>query len=504
MIRSTLPLAFVTLLVSILGCGTQPADTAKHQTNSTTSNHSSGSGLAVAPPISFKNLTVFPIVSKEPCSNDLYVTLDEGLASGRVEVFEGENGDANPFGSQVEVDESDPFGNQQAPQPEVVTNSNQANGDSGQNNDAQPAAADSQSLIELLEEFESTNNDDNDAAASILPPAEQTGESNPATSDGAQSVDTLYVRNDEEKPLYLMPGEIVLGGDQDRMIAEECIVPPGSSKFPIKVFCVEQGRWEKRDHTRTLSELLVTNQVDPDSIDPETGQVRDGAYVPNLSLIVSQTQDIQQGKFVGGAGAVTNSVRKAAQIDKSQQGVWTNVARENLQSNVDSKSSAFTANYTASDNVKRLEDYLKSLDKKVADTKNVVGVMVSINGKIESLDHFNSTPLFVKLWPKMLKGFALQAANASEDSAAVDTVTIEEAKQFFAQTQSASVAENDENDSLVTERRESKGLVCFSSRLKPLKEKANAREDSLAGQGGLGGGGFGGGGAIHSSAFPTK
>ena len=47
-----------------------------------------------------------------------------------------------------------------------------------------------------------------------------------------------------------------------------------------------------------------------------------------------------------------------------------------------------------------------------------VGVIVAVSGEMHSLDVFESTPLFQKLWPKLLKSYALDAANnASDDSA---------------------------------------------------------------------------------------
>ena len=39
------------------------------------------------------------------------------------------------------------------------------------------------------------------------------------------------------------PGEILVGGQQDRTLADELIVPPKTKQMPLDVFCVEHGRW---------------------------------------------------------------------------------------------------------------------------------------------------------------------------------------------------------------------------------------------------------------------
>ena len=63
-----------------------------------------------------------------------------------------------------------------------------------------------------------------------------------------------------------------------------------------------------------------------------------------------------------------------------------------------------------------IEPYLDHLQRPVADLEQPVGILVAINGKIESIDVFESTPLFLKLWPKLLKSYALDAANSREES----------------------------------------------------------------------------------------
>ena len=76
--------------------------------------------------------------------------------------------------------------------------------------------------------------------------------------DVANEVNRLLVVNDSDKPLYLMPGEMIVGGSQDRAIGEEMTIAPTGKPVPIDVFCVEHGRWGIRDAgqaTRVLASL---------------------------------------------------------------------------------------------------------------------------------------------------------------------------------------------------------------------------------------------------------
>src|SRR5207244_6984980 len=44
--------------------------------------------LVIGEPIVFRNLTIFPVSSKTPRDEDRFITLDEGLSAGTVEILE--------------------------------------------------------------------------------------------------------------------------------------------------------------------------------------------------------------------------------------------------------------------------------------------------------------------------------------------------------------------------------------------------------------------------------
>ena len=66
------------------------------------------------------------------------------------------------------------------------------------------------------------------------------------SQSGAQSqaeVNRVSLSNSSGKPLLLIAGEMLLGGQQDRIDASDRIVPSSQAPTQLAVFCVEPGRW---------------------------------------------------------------------------------------------------------------------------------------------------------------------------------------------------------------------------------------------------------------------
>src|SRR6202022_3540843 len=74
-------------------------------------------------------------------------------------------------------------------------------------------------------------------------------------------VNTLFVTNRGAKPLYLMGGEVVLGGQQDRCLARDTLIPPGKKGIPVTVFCVEHGRWTGRQEFGESARSVAGNEI---------------------------------------------------------------------------------------------------------------------------------------------------------------------------------------------------------------------------------------------------
>jgi hypothetical protein len=408
-------------------CGRSAVDPARRQaangqgSNSTTNSEPTTlpNDFVVSKPVQHGNLMIFPVLSRSIRAEDRFITLDEGLKAGTVEILE--------MGARAHV------------YPKL-------------DNDLQAAlsrADDDQAEVE------------NDAA-----------EQEPAYDDSFfvdNDVNHLMVINSSGKPLYLMPGEIIVGGSQDRTIGEEMVIAATGKPEPIEVYCVEHGRWGARDLTAAS---LVIGEMADESEDAEV-----------LASVANS------GKFVGKVGSLNKSSRVAVQAGEGQARVWDEVAKANAASGVSWSSGAFTANYVDKNVLERLQPYQEALNLPVSKLERVVGVVVAINGKIETADVFESTPLFLKLWPQLLKSYALDAIQVATAENAEKQSTSSEAEEFLAsilRDQDAAGSRKTDGG-LVVSRHETNDHIGFSA----------------GAMGGMGGGMMGGGfgGPIHSSGF---
>jgi hypothetical protein len=379
-----------------------------------------GGDYIIGAPIRHKNLTIFPVLSKTEQNADRYVTLDEGLRARTVEVIE--------VGA-----------NQDQPQPTF----------------AEPTLRTQQSRPQ-----QSVRNQ----------PARQTPNSqNPSLnrarrSSVAHEVNRLMVVNRSGKPLYLMPGEVVVGGDQDRTIGEETTIASTGKPVSIDVFCVEHGRWRGRNAA-------------------ESAPVYDALEAGRGQTAKELTDQARRGYFNATVGPLNKAGRQAVQAGEGQEAVWENVEKISAGLKVKSDSGAFTHAFVAKPVRDGLEPYLTALSAKVAAESRVLGAVVAINGKIESVDVFESTPLFRKLWPKLLKSYALDALGTAGAKPAAKELSVADASAFLTKVLQASISSTKQTKGgLVVTRRESKDSTCYSAA-------------SPAAGGGMGGG------AIHASGY---
>ena len=60
------------------------------------------------------------------------------------------------------------------------------------------------------------------------------------------NVNELQIENLGGDEIFVQSGDIVKGGQQDRVLTVSLLLPPKSGRIPIASFCVEQGRWTAR------------------------------------------------------------------------------------------------------------------------------------------------------------------------------------------------------------------------------------------------------------------
>jgi hypothetical protein len=409
-------LSALTLLACLMAGASHSAAGAKdHQAQEKTAPRSATNpaveaslgDFVIGKPITYKNLTVFPVVSKTPQTEDRYLTLDEGLKSKRVEVYEV---GAEPRAEGAAARRSGSHSRRNSPPNEAQ-----------QVQQAPPQGASRQ--------------------------AGDSSDNNYQTSATYGDVNHLVVINRSEKPLYLMPGELIYGGKQDRCVAAETIIPADKKPVTIAVFCVEHGRWSDRGYHETVEDLASLQQSSGEAVDREKLQ--------NLA------EETRSGKFVAEAGSLNKQGRVAVQEGKGQGEVWNEVGQINAALGTRSSSNAFTENYTNAATSRQLQTYLKEFQEPVAKHPQVVGALVAVNGKVEAVDIFQSTPLFQKLWPKLLKSHALDAVAVPAPKTKKDCTT-EDARKFLDDAMHAGKRQKSQvSGGLAVTQRDSEKVISF-------------------------------------------
>jgi hypothetical protein len=419
----------------------------------------------IGEPIRYKNLTVFPVSSKVPRSDDRYITLEEGLKAGTVQVFEVGAGRGANNRPRLPQELDLPGLPNMAPEPATEPPAAPSNRPAPPPADNDPFSAVPPSEPDEVPEQVQMGEE----------PDDQVSEDGDAAANDAAVVNTLMVLNRSEKPLYLMPGEIIYGGQQDRAIAEEAIIMASDKPVPVKVFCVEAGRWHGKGEDEAVAELAPLVNSPGEQVDEHK--------------LRQLAKEARKGKFVVQAGNLNSAGRMAIVEEKDQGEVWGSVGSTNAASSVVSQTSAFTANYISAEVSKQIQEYIEQLQSPVADQPQVVGVIVAINGKVEAVDVFQSTPLFRKLWPTILKSHALDAANAARQPDAEKLCTVGNAADFFQTAMQADVKKNAEGQGgLVVTKRDSQDVVSSAA----FDKAAPALMLDVRG-------GFGG--AVHASGF---
>ncbi|MBI3071234.1 MAG: hypothetical protein HYY84_03815 [Deltaproteobacteria bacterium] len=182
-------------------------------------------------------------------------------------------------------------------------------------------------------------------------------------SESAQ-VEEVFVSNASSRPLYLVGGEVILGGKQDRVIREDVVVPPLSQNFRVKVFCVEQGRWNGRSMAFRASDQMIH------------GKIREEAALGTQG-------DVWRG--------VAMSARKL-KTTLSGGGSYRGVIDDR---NVGAKSS----------------EYVRALAPLLSSARTV-GMIVAVGGRLIAVDVFQSPRLFARTRDKMIRSYAIQAIEA--------------------------------------------------------------------------------------------
>jgi hypothetical protein len=272
-------------------------------------------GWRLLDPITWENISVFPVVTLSHQDTSLFLTLDEGLSSG--EVIVNEQGSAGLARTR----------------------------------DSRRTAPDYAS---------------------------------------GPSVNQLVLINRSKRPLLVLAGELVSGGKQDRIVAKDRIVAPGSAPFPLEVFCVEHGRWSAGSQF-ALSKTIVHPSV------------------REQAALKQNQNDVWEAVRAGSTASGGGSPGRAAAAPRISPGEIA----DTIASAAPTQS--YARIYEGTRVGASVDEFVEQIQKRFARStaelkgERVVGVVIAYGGEIAWSDIFASSDFFDHYWPKLLRSYAVEA-----------------------------------------------------------------------------------------------
>lgn len=205
---------------------------------------------------------------------------------------------------------------------------------------------------------------------------------------GGDRVNTLYIKNHSEDTVFLMAGEVIRGGKQDRVLAKDMIIPPNSDYIDLSVFCVEKNRWHYKSSN-------------PDKFD---------AY------------------FMVGS----NSVRYKATKEKSQSAVWSAVDKVTTKNDAATSTGTYAALGESEKFQNALLDYSIYFDHAFAGIENCIGFVGVSGDKILGCDIFATPALFAKQRKNLLNAYITDAITDGGEVTISDEEVMDYLREFLA------------------------------------------------------------------------
>lgn len=189
------------------------------------------------------------------------------------------------------------------------------------------------------------------------------------TESGDGEVNKLFIENTSKDTVIVLAGEVVQGGKQDRMIAQDFILYPKSGKKDVSVFCVEHGRWQPK------SEGMEFKQY---------------------------------------SNASSNEVRKAATVKKDQREVWDKVSETTTKNRATTSTGTLTALNDSGDFSKQLKKYTDFFGTLVLQEEDVIGVIAVSGDKVLGCDMFASHTLLKEHYNNLINAYATEAITSGK------------------------------------------------------------------------------------------
>jgi len=241
-------------------------------------------------------------------------------------------------------------------------------------------------------------------------------------------VGELVIDNMSESYIFIMAGDIVKGGRQDRTMGADVILKPGSKGVPLQSFCVEHSRWHQRGY-------------------------EDARRFSSSEKMLSSSE-----------------LKRASRVNKRQSEVWEEVDRyqrrasTSMGNDVRSRESASSLELTLDNEQLKsaVKEYLDAIKPAFANNPNITGFAYSINGRLTMVEDFGSPVLFGKLRDKLLESAASEAVSKLDRHVdKYNNPTSEEVQKFLLEAQSGRDTTTKINEITVEKRYETPSGILF-------------------------------------------
>lgn len=198
----------------------------------------------------------------------------------------------------------------------------------------------------------------------------QIQQSNISNGDVGGTVNTLIAKNISSDTIFIMAGEVVKGGKQDRVIGQDVVIAPGE-EINLSAFCVENNRWS--------------------------------------------TKDGNNGQFNGYFNVSSMDIRKIVTEEKNQSEVWNKVDEHTGKNGASSDTKTYTNLENSPEYQAQLKAYLDKFLKAFQGDTTVVGVIAVTGDKIIGCDLFATHQLFIDSYNNLIYSYVGYAiTNGSE------------------------------------------------------------------------------------------
>jgi hypothetical protein len=243
----------------------------------------------------------------------------------------------------------------------------------------------------------------------------------------------LAVENRSRLPLFIQSGDIVKGGQQDRVLPYDEVVPPDSGRVPLAAFCVERGRSGPRGQ-EPLAYFQSANEVLP------------GRQLKLASLLKRSQFDIQANIWTGVSQAQASLARNVGgpvQGEQSPTSLQLTLENSRVQN--------------------AIQGYVDKLTPAVGEKNDVIGCVFVVNGQVQTAEVYASASLFQRLWPRLLRAGAVDALSERNGQATPTTPTAEEVQAFLNEADRGTASRQTTSNRVQVVRQETNRLVRFDT-----------------------------------------